>query len=76
MSLAHSSHRLPMTGPGSWLRPDAAGPRFFGDAVDGEQQVKGYRDPLLAGALALVPGAGQIYAGQPLRGLTFILSPV
>ena len=32
-----------------------------------------HRDPLLAGLLGLVPGAGHVYAGRPLRGLTFLM---
>ena len=32
-----------------------------------------HRDPLLAGLLGLVPGAGHVYAGRMLRGLTFLM---
>ena len=39
-----------------------------------EVQVKQYRDPLKAGLLALlVPGAGQVFTGQAVRGLTYFL---
>ena len=32
-----------------------------------------HRDPLTAGLLALVPGAGHVYCGRHLRGLTFFM---
>ncbi|MFQ5671046.1 MAG: hypothetical protein ACE5HD_11105 [Acidobacteriota bacterium] len=32
-----------------------------------------YKDPLLAGLLSLVPGAGHVYAGCPARGATFFM---
>ena len=36
--------------------------------------MRGYRDPLKAGVFSgLVPGAGQVYAGEPTRGVTFFM---
>jgi len=32
-----------------------------------------YKDPLVAGLLAVIPGAGHFYCGERLRGLTYIM---
>lgn len=32
-----------------------------------------YKDPLVAGLLAVIPGAGHFYCGERLRGLTYML---
>ena len=31
-----------------------------------------YRDPLVAGMLACIPGAGHLYCGEPLRAVTYL----
>ena len=31
-----------------------------------------YKDPLVAGMLALIPGAGHFYCGENLRGITYL----
>jgi TM2 domain-containing membrane protein YozV len=35
-----------------------------------------YKDPLVAGMLALIPGAGHLYCGEPLRGVTYLAGTV
>lgn len=32
-----------------------------------------YKDPLVAGMLAIIPGAGHFYCGERLRGVAYIL---
>jgi hypothetical protein len=36
-------------------------------------RVEGYRDPLLAALLAILPGSGHVYAGRAERGLAWLL---
>ncbi len=35
-----------------------------------------HREPVVAALLGLVPGAGHLYAGEPLRGLTWLAGTV
>jgi len=35
-----------------------------------------YKDPLVAGMLALIPGAGHLYCGESLRGVTYLAGTV
>jgi hypothetical protein len=35
-----------------------------------------YKDPLVAGLLAVIPGAGHFYCGQRLRGVAYLMGTV
>jgi TM2 domain-containing membrane protein YozV len=55
--------------------PNSACPRCGAPASGGYQatRVMPRKDPFVAAALAVVPGMGHFYLGQPLKGLAYLL---
>jgi hypothetical protein len=41
-----------------------------------QKEKHSYKDPLVASVLALVPGAGHLYCGESLRGVTYLAGTV
>lgn len=55
--------------------PNSACPRCGAPASGGYQgtRVMPRKDPIVAAALAVIPGMGHFYLGQPLKGFAYLL---